>query len=219
MNDQPLDPTQQAIGRFLFDNPWCSAALIGRFLELGRTSLGRLSNGALFERVQVPQPDQRGYQALYALTAEGSRRVMNAYRPPRLLAEALLLAYQRLERSREALAGLAGEGRLTWSLSPWRPSRRAPYFDALFALKNRDQKAALIALASPPDPAKLDWYLDLLAAWNRWRKDARAAPAALVLLEPSGDVPGQAVLARRIPTSRFVLHSRIRGETRPSGSF
>jgi hypothetical protein len=182
MKDRPLDPTQQAVGRFLFDNPWCSAALIGRFLGLGRSSLGRLSDRALFERIQVPEPGGRGYQALYALTAEGSRRVMNAYRSPRVLAEALLLTYGRLGRSREALSGLAGQGRLAWLLSPWRPSRRAPYFDALFALKIRDQKAALVALASPPEPVKLDWYLDLIAAWNRWSRGERAAPAVLVLL-------------------------------------
>lgn len=199
MNLSGMDPAAEPLAAFLLDNPWCPAGLLGRILGLGRRRLAGLADQVVFERLQAPQSGGRGYQTLYALTAEGARQLGAGYRAPRLLAEALLLSYGRLGRARTGLAGWAEAASIRWTISPWRPTRRAPYFDALLCLNRAPGRAALAALACPPEPVKLDWYQDLLAAWTRWRRKPDLPPAALVIWDPPHGPLAPEVLARPLP--------------------
>lgn len=182
----------------LFYNPWCTADVLSTLAGLSRDDRRLLADGARFERLAIPAAGGRGYQTVYGLTAAGQRTAAGRYRAPQALAAALLLQHGRLARARQGLAQLAGAGRLLWSLSPWQPKRAGPAFDALLALKAGRERAYLAVLVTPLPGARLAWYLDLLAAWQRWRKAAGAVPAALLLWQPPLEPEGLAVLAAAV---------------------
>jgi hypothetical protein len=179
-----MDESGQKIGRYLFYNPWSGAGVIGRLTGLTRHKLEVLEDRVTFARERVPSRDRRGYQDLYALTSLAEKEVAGFSRTERLRGEALLMAYDRLSRARQVLATLAGPRRLVWSISPWRPSRRAPYLDALLALARGQNQASLAGLVVPVKGAGLEWYLEILKAWVGWRRDSSAIPAMLILWNP-----------------------------------
>jgi hypothetical protein len=179
-----MDEIIVKVGRFLFYNPWSPQSLIVRLTGLGRDGASVLGDRAIFERVRIPCWNARGYQDVYGLTAKAQIELTGLSRPPRALGEALLMQYGRLERARQVLAELARAGRLLWSISPWRATPRAPCWDALLAVERGQGQASLAGLVIPMQNASLEWYLDVLACWARWRKASCAIPAMLILWNP-----------------------------------
>jgi hypothetical protein len=185
MKERERQETRQKIGRFLFSNPWSSLGVACALTGTGyRAGSQGLSDGACFERVRVPRGDARGYQDLYALTGQGQKELVGRYRSPGTLAEALLLSFSRLSLARDLLASLHKTERLIWSISPWKPRTRSPYFDALLGLDLGEGRAVLAALVTPLSTARWEWYTDLVREWENWRKSSDPLPTLLVLWEP-----------------------------------
>jgi len=192
-----MDELSGRIGRFLFYNPWCTLEIVQQVLGRNEDVLERLSDASRFEKLRVVARHCPQGQDAYALTLEGQRELIGRYRSPTSLSDALLMICSRLEKARRAVAQLALSGLLAWSISPWRPSKRGPYFDALAAVNANGRSILLVALLGPPHPNHFAWYLDMLVSWKKWLNANLYLPGVLIFLNPALDTSARTFLSSR----------------------
>ncbi len=184
---------------FLFYNPWCSEKTVSVTLGMNEWDLRLLKDERLYERLRVPSISKRGYQDVYALKALAQKLFFGVNRHPRYLADAFLMQYNRLEYTREKLTGYHQAKLISWSISPWRPGRSGLYFDALFPLNLSPGRSILTIMANPIPDGGLNWLLDLLKVWSRWRHQNQDLPALLFLNTPILDRSSRRYLAEYAP--------------------
>ena len=179
---------EQRVVNFLYANPWSTPQQISGILGESQPKIRRaLKDTSIFECLTIPidrDANQRGHLRLFALTRIGQIDRVGENRSPELLAQALLMQHYRGSIARKFVGDLASMERINWVLSPWRPTRTAPFFDAMICVRVGLDRAMLVVLAIAPKHVNMDWYFDILRVWKSWRKRAYAIPATLVFWRP-----------------------------------
>lgn len=177
------------IAQCIFDHKALPASLISKLTRYSLDTVYQTLKAPEFESVKIPishHKYNRSSVRLHTLSPIGEK-YLGRFRNPEAVHAAVAMSYYRLPSTWYLLERYNKSSELLWSLTPWRPSEKSPWFDGLFCLRYSGNKAKLMGfvnLDTFTDPAL---YFDYIQAWIELLKSIVSmshAPARLVIFAP-----------------------------------